>query len=54
MTKAEQNIRVQLERTKERLAILEEINLLDSEFKLIEHEYKHRQDTLTERLKSLE
>ena len=40
--------------TKSRLEILEEIDLLDSEFGLIRNEYVQRRKHLAERLKALE
>lgn len=53
MQDSQKNVRVALEQTKERLAVLEEIDLLDSEFKLIQHEYIQRKRTLEERLEAL-
>ena len=50
MSDSQENVRVALERTKEKLALLEEIDLLDGEFKLIQHEYTQRRRTLAGRL----
>lgn len=50
MSDSQENVRVALERAKEKLALLEEIDLLDGEFKLIQHEYTQRRRTLEGRL----
>ena len=43
----------ELERTKNRLEILQELELLESEFRLIENEYNQRKRHLAERLSNL-
>ena len=40
----------ELERTKDRLEVLQELELLESEFRLIENEYNQRKQHLTARL----
>ena len=53
MQNSQKDVRVALEQTKERLAVLEEIDLLDAEFRLIQHEYTQRKRSLEERLESI-
>ena len=42
-----------LENTKTKLALLEELDLLESEFRLIENEYTQRRHRLEKQLKAL-
>lgn len=53
MQNSQKDVRVALEQTKERLAVLEEIDLLDAEFRLIQHEYTQRKRSLEERLEAI-
>ena len=48
------DVRSAIEKAKEHLEILEEIELLDSEFRLIENEYHQRREHLAARLKQFE
>ena len=43
----------ELERTRIRLEVLQELELLESEFRLIQNEYNQRKHHLTERLNSV-
>jgi len=49
-----ENTRDAIEKTKSRLEILEEIDLLDSEFGLIRNEYVQRRKHLEERLNAVD
>lgn len=53
MSDPQKNVRVALAETKEKLAVLEELDLLDGEFKLIEHEYNQRRATLEKHLAAI-
>lgn len=53
MQNSPKNTRQEIEQTKSRLELLEEIDLLDSEFRLIENEYTQRRQHLEERLRRL-
>ena len=44
----------ELERTRSRLELLQELELLESEFRLIENEYNQRKRHLAERLSSIQ
>ena len=43
----------ELERTRSRLEVLQELELLESEFRLIQNEYNQRKQHLAERLNSI-
>ena len=43
----------ELERTKDRLEVLQELELLESEFRLIQNEYNQRKHHLAERLNAI-
>ena len=45
--------RTEIEKARQRLDVLEEIDLLESEFRLIQHEYNQRRETLEKRLTEL-
>jgi predicted nuclease with TOPRIM domain len=47
------NVKGEIEKTKERLEVLEEIDLLESEFRLIRNEYFQRKHHLESRLEKL-
>jgi len=47
------NVRKEIEKAKSRLEVLEEIDLLESEFGLIKNEYLQRLDHYKKRLESL-
>ena len=53
MQNKEKSTQKAIEETKNRLELLEEIDLLDSEFGLIRNEYVQRRKHLEERLKAL-
>ena len=53
MQNQEKSTRDAIAETKSRLEILEEIDLLDSEFGLIRNEYVQRRKHLAERLKTM-
>lgn len=54
MSDPKKSTRTAIEATKSRLDLLEELDLLESEFRLIEHEYDKRRGHLEERLKRLD
>ena len=54
MENSKSSTREAIIKVKNRLQILEELELLDSEFRLIENEYVQRKRHLEQRLKSLE
>ena len=43
----------ELERTRDRLEVLQELELLESEFRLIQNEYNQRKQHLAERLSGI-
>ena len=53
MSNQKANVREEIEKTKSRLEILEEIDLLESEFGLIKNEYFQRLEHYKKRLESL-
>jgi len=53
MSNQKANVREEIEKTKGRLEILEEIDLLESEFGLIKNEYLQRLEHYKKRLESL-
>ena len=53
MSNQKANVRQEIEKAKGRLEILEEIELLESEFGLIRNEYLQRLDHYNKRLKKL-
>jgi hypothetical protein len=53
MSNQKANVREEIEKTKGRLEILEEIDLLESEFGLIKNEYIQRLEHYKKRLESL-
>lgn len=53
MSNQKANVREEIEKTKGKLEILEEIDLLESEFGLIKNEYLQRLEHYKKRLESL-
>ena len=54
MTNPQTNTRESIEKTKARLELLEEIEILETEFALITNEYTQRRSHLEKRLDALE
>ena len=53
MSNSPSEILNELERTRTRLEVLQELELLESEFRLIQNEYNQRKQHLAERLNSI-